>query len=166
MTDEFRVERLPSGAPRDAFLPLLLLADEPEPLRGHLNDGDLFVLRAASGEPFGATLILPHGVEPGTVELKAVAVAANQHNRGLGQRMLAEVLDDLRERGMRRVIVGTSNAGIGQIAFYQKVGFRLWRIERDYFTPEKGYDPDEREHGLPHRDMVWFDMELMPDEKT
>jgi hypothetical protein len=38
---------------------------------------------------------------------------------------------------MRRVIVGTSNAGIGQIAFYQKASFRLWRIERDYVTPEK-----------------------------
>ena len=70
------------------------------------------------------------------------------------------MLADLRARGTRRVVVGTSNAGIGQIAFYQKAGFRLWRIERDYFTPEKGYDPDERENGLPHRDMVWFDQEL------
>jgi starvation-inducible outer membrane lipoprotein len=42
----------------------------------------------------------------------------------------------------------------------QKAGFRLWRIERDYFTPQKGYDPDERENGLPHRDMIWFDQEL------
>ena len=57
-------------------------------------------------------------------------------------------------------MVGTSNAGIGQIAFYQKAGFRLWRIERDYFTPEKGYDPGERENGLSHRDMVWFDQTL------
>ena len=74
--------------------------------------------------------------------------------------MLRARMADLRGRGFRRAVVGTSNAGIGQIAFYQKAGFRLWRIGRDYFTPQKGYDPDERENGLPHRDMIWFDQEL------
>jgi GNAT superfamily N-acetyltransferase len=141
-------------------LPLLYLADEPEPLSGYLNQGDLYVLRDASGEALGVTHVLPEATEPETVELKAVAVDQRRHNRGLGRRMLAAVLAELRGRGFRRVVVGTSNAGIGQIAFYQKAGFRLWRIERDYFTPEKGYDPDERENGLPHRDMVWFDLEL------
>jgi GNAT superfamily N-acetyltransferase len=160
MCDAFRVERLPDAAPREPFLPLLLLADEPEPLRAYLHDGDLYVLRDEDGDPVGVTLTLPHPEETETVELKAVAVAATHHNRGLGQQMLRGVLDDLRARGVRRAIVGTSNAGIGQIAFYQKAGFRLWRVERDYFTPEKGYDPDERENGLPHRDMVWFDLAL------
>jgi ribosomal protein S18 acetylase RimI-like enzyme len=154
------IDGVPPGPEREAFLPLLLLADEPEPLRGYLQDGDLYVLRDAAGEALGATHVLPVVAETVTAELKAVAVDPNRHNRGLGRRMLAAVLADLRARGVHRVIVGTSNAGIGQIAFYQKAGFRLWRIERDYFTPEKGYDPDERENGLPHRDMVWFDMEL------
>lgn len=160
MTDVFTLERLPAGSSREPYVPLLLLADEPEPLRGYLDDGDLYVLRDERGAPVGVTLILPQDEEPGTVELRAVAVAASQHNRGLGQRMLRGVLDDLRQRGLRRAIVGTSNAGIGQIAFYQKAGFRLWRIERNYFTVEKGYDPHELENGLAHRDMVWFDLEL------
>jgi ribosomal protein S18 acetylase RimI-like enzyme len=141
-------------------VPLLLLADESMPLRRYLNDGDLYVLRNAGDEPVGVTLVIPNGDEPSTFELRAVAIAEAHHNRGYGQRMLAGVLADLRAQGGRRVTVGTSNAGIGQIAFYQKAGFRLWRIERDYFTPEKGYDPDEQENGLTHRDMVWFDQEL------
>jgi GNAT superfamily N-acetyltransferase len=159
MSAEPMIERLATGAAREPYVPLLLLADEPEPLHGYLNDGDLYVLRESDGEPLGAALVLPLD-KPGVVELKAVAVSASQHNRGLGQRMLRGVLDDLRSRGVARVVVGTSNAGIGQIAFYKKAGFRLWRIERDYFTPDKGYDPDERENGLPHRDMVWFDQTL------
>lgn len=160
MTETLYLERVASGESREPLVPLLLLADEPEPLRAYLDDGDLYVLRAEGGQPAGVTLVLPHADGEGIFELKAVAVAESQHNRGLGQRMLRGVLDDLRQRGARRVVVGTSNAGIGQIAFYQKAGFRLWRIERDYFTPEKGYDPHVREYGLPHRDMVWFDCDL------
>ncbi|MDF3038898.1 MAG: hypothetical protein K0Q71_1604 [Thermomicrobiales bacterium] len=158
--DEPQLQRVPPGPDREGFLPLLLLADEPEPLRGYLQSGELYALKASDGEALGVTLVLPYADEPETAELKAVAVAQSRHNRGLGRRMLAGVLADLQNRGWRRVVVGTSNAGIGQIAFYQKAGFRLWRIERDYFTPEKGYDPDERENGLPHRDMVWFDQDL------
>lgn len=159
MDDSLRTARLEPGADREPYVPLLLLADEPEPLRAYLQDGDLYVLRDSGGAPLGATLVLPHG-DGGEAELKAVAVDASTHNRGLGQRMLRGVLDDLRARGITRVVVGTSNAGIGQIAFYQKAGFRILCIERDFFSPEKGYDPAERENGLAHQDMVWFDQHL------
>jgi ribosomal protein S18 acetylase RimI-like enzyme len=159
-SDSPRIQRVPPGPEREAYLPLLLLADEAEPLRGYMHRGDLYALTTEDGEPLGATLVVPYSEETETAEVKAVAVDQSRHNRGLGQRMLRDVLADLRNRGMRRFVVGTSNAGIGQIAFYQKAGFRLWRIERDYFTPEKGYDPNEREDGLPHRDMVWFDLDF------
>jgi ribosomal protein S18 acetylase RimI-like enzyme len=159
-SEPLTVSLIPAGADREPFVPLLLLADEPEPLRSYLNTGDLYVLQDATGATLGATVVLPWHDEETTAELKAVAVDASTHNRGLGKRMLRAVLDNLRARGMKRVVVGTSNAGIGQIAFYQKAGFRLLCIERDYFTAEKGYDPDERENGLPHRDMVWFDQDL------
>lgn len=158
--DPLSVRHVPAGADREPFVPLLLLADEPDPLRTYLNDGDLYVLQDTTGTPLGVTLVLPWHGEETTAELKAVAVDASTHNRGLGQRMLRGVIDELRSRGTTRVVVGTSNAGIGQIAFYQKAGFRILCIERDYFTIEKGYDPDERENGLPHRDMVWFDQVL------
>ena len=154
------LEYVQPGAEREAFVPLLLLADAEAQVRGYLQHGDLYALRGADGGPLGVTLVLPDSAEPETAELRAVAIDPAQHNRGLGRRMLASVLADLRARGFRRSVVGTSNAGIGQIAFYQKAGFRLWRVERDYFTPQKGYDPDERENGLPHRDMIWFDQDL------
>ena len=153
-------EHVRPGPEREAFLPLLLLADAEPQVRGYLQQGDLYALRGPDGEPLGVTLVLPDSAEPGTAELRAVAIDPTQHNRGLGRRMLASVLVDLRARGFCRLVVGTSNASIGQIAFYQKAGFRIWRIERDYFTPQKGYDPDERENGLPHRDMIWFDQDL------
>jgi ribosomal protein S18 acetylase RimI-like enzyme len=154
------VENVRPGPEREAFLPLLLLAGAEPQVRAYLQHGDLYALRGADGGPLGVTLVQSDPADPRTAELRAVAVDPTQHNRGLGRRMLASVLADLRARGFRRSVVGTSNAGIGQIAFYQKAGFRLWQIERDFFTPEKGYDPDERENGLPHRDMIWFDQDL------
>jgi ribosomal protein S18 acetylase RimI-like enzyme len=160
--DELTIERVASGPAREALLPLLLEADESEPeVRRYMQQGDLYVLRAAGdAAPLGVTLTIPLPEEPGAVELKAVAIDPNRQNHGLGKKMLALALADLRERGATRAIVGTSNAGIGQIAFYQKAGFRLWRIEPDFFTPERGYDPDSRENGIQHRDMVWMDQTL------
>jgi hypothetical protein len=57
-------------------------------------------------------------------------------------------------------VLGTGNSGIGQIAFYQKAGFRMWKIERDFFSEARGYPPDLEENGIPLRDMIWFDREL------
>jgi len=105
----------------------------------------------------GIVLAIPDG---DSVELKAVAVAEECQGQGVGSAMLRAVLDALRERGVRRVTVGTGNPGIGQLAFYQKAGFRLASIERDFFTPERGYPADLEENGIPLRDMVWMDLEF------
>jgi ribosomal protein S18 acetylase RimI-like enzyme len=73
---------------------------------------------------------------------------------------VSEVCDRLRDRGIRRVVVGTATSGVRQLAFYQRLGFRLERIERDFFTTEKGYPADLSENGIPTRDMAWMDREL------
>lgn len=142
---------------RELFLDLLLLADESEQqVRSYLHEGDLYVWRRG-GEAVGIVLAIP---DADTVELKAVAIAPVWQGRGVGSAMLRAVLDALREREVRRVTVGTGNSGIGQLAFYQKAGFRLAFIERDFFTPERGYPADLEENGIPLRDMVWMDLEF------
>jgi ribosomal protein S18 acetylase RimI-like enzyme len=123
-----------------------------------MQQGDLFVLRSNEGEALGITLVTPHG--EGEAELKMVAVDEARHGQGIGQRMIAQVLAELRARGVRRAIVGTGSSGIGQLAFYQKCGFRLFEIERDFFSPERGYPEGLTENGIPLRDMVWMDQEL------
>jgi hypothetical protein len=61
---------------------------------------------------------------------------------------------------VRRAILGTGNSGIGQLAFYQKAGFRLWRIERDFFSAERGYPDGIEENGIPLRDVVWMEQDF------
>jgi ribosomal protein S18 acetylase RimI-like enzyme len=150
---------VPAGRERNAYLPLLLLADDSESeVIGYYEKGDLYVLDDAAARPLAVTLTIP---EPeGSVELKAVAVRDQLHGQGIGKRMLSAVLADLKERGVKRVTVGTASCSIGVLAFYQKAGFRLWRIERDFFSPARGYPEGLQENGIPLRDMVWMDQDL------
>lgn len=153
------LQRMAAGPARDELMPLLLLADDSEmQVRAYYQKGDLFVLRDDDGSAIGMTLAIP--APDGGVELKAVAVAPELHGRGIGQRLIAMVLAELRAAGVRHVVVGTGNCAIGELAFYQKAGFRLWKIERDFFGPERGYAEGIEENGIPLRDMVWMDQEL------
>jgi ribosomal protein S18 acetylase RimI-like enzyme len=146
------------GPERDAWVPLLELADEPEPLRGYLHDGELFGLVDDDAEPLAAILVIQAG--PGVAELRAVAVAERAQGHGIGTGLIEAVLDRLRDRGTRTVVVGTASSGVRQLAFYQRCGFRVSRVERDFFTPARGYPPGIRENGIPTRDMVWMDRAL------
>lgn len=74
--------------------------------------------------------------------------------------MIDAVLEVLRSRGTRTVVVGTASSGARQLAFYQRCGFRLSHVERDFFTEAKGYPPDLTENGIAIRDMVWMDRTL------
>ena len=54
--------------------------------------------------------------------------------------------------------VGTGNAGIGQLALYQRCGFSIESIEKDYFV--RHYPEPIYENGIECRDMVRLRMEL------
>ena len=149
---------MPAGS-RERFLPLFLLADESaQQVQSYMNAGDLYVYSSDDGIVAGIVLAIPK--EPDVVELKAVAIDVQLQGQGIGKRMLIDVLAELRELGCKRVVVGTANAAIGQLAFYQKAGFRLLSIERDFFSPVRGYADVIEELGIRIRDMVWMDLIL------
>ncbi len=87
---EYSLISIPPGAQREQYLSLLLLADESlAQVRSYMNRGELYAFMSDDSRPVGIVLTIP--VEDG-VELKAVAVDAAHQNRGIGQRMLAAVL--------------------------------------------------------------------------
>jgi ribosomal protein S18 acetylase RimI-like enzyme len=156
---DYTLKSIAAGAEREQFLPLLLLADESlQQVRSYMQRGDLFAFVDRDGAAVGIVLTIPEA--DGSVELKAVAVDAARQNLGIGQLMLAAVIEELRRRGVRRAVVGTANAGIGQLAYYQKAGFRLLGIERDFFSPARGYPAVMVDNGIRLRDMVWMDLDL------
>jgi hypothetical protein len=64
-----------------------------------------------------------------------------------------------REERRSTLLVSTAAADTRVLRFYQLLGFRLLRVERDMFTPEAGY-PEIDIDGIPLRDQVWLSLTL------
>ncbi|WP_347338305.1 GNAT family N-acetyltransferase [Tumebacillus amylolyticus] len=137
---------------REAYLPLLLLADPSEEMvRRYLSEGELFSWLTSEGETVGV-LHLTDG-ETGVVEVRNIAVREQYQGQGHGRALLESILKLLRERGgVDKVVVRTGNSSIGNLAFYQKVGFRIMAIDHDYFIRE--YANPIIEDGIRCRDQL------------
>jgi GNAT superfamily N-acetyltransferase len=124
------------GREVEAVVPLLLLAESSEPsLRWSLNHMADVIYRAdLDGRPVGSATMRWQGDPAEIIEL---AVAAEQQGRGLGRRLIQLLANEARRRGKQRLIVGTANSSIGNIAFYQKCGLRMDHVRHDYFRYER-----------------------------
>jgi GNAT superfamily N-acetyltransferase len=144
----------------EALVPLLLLAEPSESaLRWSLaNLSDAAYRADAAGALVGAATVRWEGEASEIVEL---AVAAARHGEGIGRAVVAWLLDEARRRGKRAMEVGTSNASIGNIAFYQKCGFRMHRVRHDYFWYHRA---PVVENGILVRDLLVFRADLDGDE--
>ncbi|MFC7364073.1 MULTISPECIES: GNAT family N-acetyltransferase [Bhargavaea] len=148
-----RVEEV--TGPREAYLPLLMLADEGEAaVRKYLHDGRLFAAKSGN-EIQGAALYVP--IDGVTVELKNIALYEKARGIGTGRALIEVGISRYTEMGFRRMIVGTANSSIGNFAFYQKCGFRMCGIRKDFFL---SYPEPIWENGIQALDMVMFEREL------
>ena len=144
-----------SGDEIEQVVPLLLLAEESEPgLRwglAHLVDA---VYRMDdNGTLVGAATM--RWAEP--CEIQELAIATERQGQGLGRRFVEWLVDQAKQRGRQRMLVGTANSSINNIAFYQRIGFRMDHVRRDYF---RYYRQPVYENGIRIRDMLVFSREL------
>ena len=84
-------------------------------------------------------------------EIVYIAVAHDLRGHGYGKQIMHFLLEELRRRGGHALLVGTANAALDNIAFYQKCGFRMFEIRRDYFAY---IQPPIAENGIVLRDMI------------
>ena len=144
----------------EALVPLLLLAEPSErALRwslAHLSDAvyRLDVDGAHAGPPAAAATIRWEG-EP--CEIVELAVGPERQGRGVGRAFLDWIAAEARRRGKRAVEVGTANASLGNLAFYQRCGFRMHHVRRDYFSYLRA---PRVEHGIEVRDLLVFRREV------
>jgi GNAT superfamily N-acetyltransferase len=138
--------------PRRLLLPLFSLADDSRSeIDRYLELGEVLVARRAHAI-VGHVQVIGSGDDR---EIKSLAVAEEERGRGIGAALVHAALRRVFSAGAVRVLVATATADIGNLRFYQRLGFRMDRIERDAFTVDRGY-PALEVAGIPLRDRVWF----------
>ena len=126
--------------------------DSAQELDAYLGAGEVLV--AVAAERVIGHLQLIDG--PDASEIKNMAVAPDQRGRGVGRMLVRAAIDRTRSR----LIVATAAADVGNLRFYQRLGFRVRSVERDAFTPATGYPADTAIDGIPLRDRVWLDLDV------
>jgi ribosomal protein S18 acetylase RimI-like enzyme len=145
--------------PRAALRPLFELAeDSSRELDAYIDAGRVLVARDRDAI-VGHIQITDTG-RPAEAELKSLAVVPSHQRRGIGRALVAAASEVVRDEGRSTLVVATAAADIGNLHFYQRLGFRMRSIERDAFTPATGYPPGLAIDGIELRDRVWLDRAL------
>ncbi|APC41244.1 GNAT family N-acetyltransferase [Clostridium estertheticum] len=135
---------------------LLLLAD---PSMDIINDyvyrGDCYVAYI-NNNIVAAYIILR--TRPLTLELVNIAVSEAYQGKGIGKRLIFSAIDMARGEGARVLEGGTGNSSLYQLALYQKCGFRIVGIDRDFF--KKHYKEIIIENGIECIDMIRLSLNL------
>jgi ribosomal protein S18 acetylase RimI-like enzyme len=128
--------------------------DSPAQIDAYIDLGEMLVVRS-NQQIAGHLQLIADGTQ---WEIKSVAVIDRERGHGIGTALIRAALNRACAAGARRVVVAAATADIDNLRFYQRLGFRMERIERDAFSAERGYHDDLKVHGLRVRDRVWFSL--------
>jgi ribosomal protein S18 acetylase RimI-like enzyme len=134
---------------------LLLLADPSQKLvEAYIKRGQCFI--AVEDNIIGVYVLLP--TRPETIELVNLAVDEKLHGKGIGKQLINHAIQNAKSQGFKTIEMGTGNSGVGQLALYQKCGFRITGIDRDFFV--RHYTEEIFENGIQCRDMIRLSQDL------
>lgn len=111
---------------------LLLLADpSKELIDAYLTSSNVFVARN-NGEVIGVGVLFQLTAE--TVEIKNIAVKPTFQGQGIGSNLIEHLVQFAMSNGQKTICIGTANSSTGQLYLYQKLGFEITDIKRNFFT--------------------------------
>jgi GNAT superfamily N-acetyltransferase len=135
---------------------LLLTADPSVNLvKEYLKKG-LCYIAEEKDQMIGVYVLLPSEEE--SIELINLAVAEVYQGKGLGKKLIMHALEVAKQLGYKVMEVGTGNSSIGQLALYQKCGFRINHIDKDFFL--KNYEEEIYENGIRCVDMIRLSQDI------
>ena len=141
---------------RASYLNLLLIGDEDEKVvKSYINEGSLFTIVYEKKE-IGVVQCLTDE-EESVVEVKNIGLKEAYRGKGIGSKVIKK-LEVLYERNQySKMIVGTADSSLENIAFYKKAGFYQSGVKKNFFLQ---YAPPIYENGLQAIDMIMFEKKL------
>jgi len=137
-------------------LELLLLADPSKIIvEDYVAKGECFIAENEE-QTIGVYVLLP--TRPQTVEIVNVAVAEEHQGKGIGKLLVSHAIRIAKTQGYKTIEIGTGNSSIGQLALYQKCGFRIVSVDHNYFI--KHYSEEIYENGIQCIDMIRLSQDL------
>jgi ribosomal protein S18 acetylase RimI-like enzyme len=129
---------------------LLLLADETiDAINKYIHQSDIYVL---DRDNIMIAAFVLQTISDDTVEIKNIAVDIAFQGLGIGQGLLKNAINLAKEKGFKKLIIGTGDAGIKQLYLYQKVGFEIYEIKHRYFIDN--YPEPIFENGIQLKHMI------------
>lgn len=129
---------------------LLLLADPSEEMiQKYIARGETYI---AEKEGIVVGVYVYVSSEEGTAEIMNISVREEFQGKGLGKQLILDAIKRIKQAGYTRIEIGTGNSSIGQLALYQKCGFRITGIDRDFFL--RNYPEAIMENGIQCVDMI------------
>ena len=110
---------------------LLLLADEEmQAIDRYIHQSEIYV--AEKGDTLAGVYVL-FPLDKNTAEIKAIAVHPDFQNRGIGKFMLSHASIQAQAKGFKELIAGTPTIAEFQLNFYQRAGFVLFDVKKNFF---------------------------------
>ncbi|CEO13865.1 GNAT family acetyltransferase [[Clostridium] sordellii] len=135
----------------------LLYSADPsiESVNDYLDRGDCYIAYN-NNEVLGVYVLIK--TRPSILEIVNIAVEESYQGSGIGKKLVASAIDKARELKVKTLEVGTGNSSISQLAFYQKCGFRIVGVDKDFF--KKHYKEKIEENGIECIDMIRLSIDL------
>jgi len=144
---------------RDELRHMFELAEDSEQqLNSYLHLGRVLVA-VEDGSIVGHLQLIETDAD-NEAELKSIAVVEHRQRHGVGRLLIERAIAESRAAGAQTLLVSTATADTGALRFYQLLGFRMLRIQRDAFTPATGYPDVMTIDGIPLRDQIWLSQAL------
>ena len=150
------IEIIQLNAEADVPYSLLLLADPSKFLIDqYLKNSQLFV-GYLNKEMIACYVLCP--TNETVAEIKNISVVEHLQGRGIGAFLLKDAVQKAKFHGFKKLMIATGNSSVGPLKLYQKLGFRIVEIQKDYFI--ENYPEPIIENGIQCRDKLVLEMDV------